>query len=449
MLRGALRSLATKAGTTDGAMDALLGMLKDKPKVCDYLTRTYLYRTRNKPPVLAANVWYRVVDSFAVTMMRYHTKQLNLLAPYIRNSEPAMHEPEPWANILWLGLAAPSGVLAALLQVCTHGAQGNPIACEYSTGGNFLHAVLQYRPQEVELLEDVLHALDHDKRSKGRALNQVHRVTQQTPLSLAIATQQPSMAQQLLLSGADPLVQCRHTRLIKPSAASGTKGSDKWRAATWTTTALHMLLGDSAGLVLGPVPWLRYVELQHLALQKAVELAGHEKQQALGLLDSRVNEAGEGVLHAAARCCCSWGTSFPLEVLTKARADFTKPNKHGVSPLLLLLRHAADGKLLPAAVQQGLLGERWKQKWTRQMLLEAVPTSLEGWDVQLLLQYMEQLPWGSMLPLLCDVSLYVVLIKEQRNLPVARLLLSKASMQQPKPGSAPAAARSKMQKLQT
>lgn len=34
-----------------------------------------------------------------------------------------------------------------LLRVCTHGAKGNPIACEYSTGGNFLHAVLQYRPQ--------------------------------------------------------------------------------------------------------------------------------------------------------------------------------------------------------------------------------------------------------------------------------------------------------------
>jgi hypothetical protein len=72
------------------------------------------------------------------------------------------------------------------------------------------------------------------------------------------------------------------------------------------------------------------------------------------------------------------------------------------------------------------------------MLLEAVPTSLEGWDVQLLLQYMDQLPWGSMLPLLCDVSLYVVLIKEQRNLPVARLLLSKASMQLSLAGAAKA-----------
>jgi hypothetical protein len=88
--------------------------MRSKPKVCDYLTRTHLYRTRNKPPVLSGNVWYRVVDSFAVTMMRYHTKQLKLLMPYIRNSEPAMHEPEPWANILWLGLAAPSGVLAAV-----------------------------------------------------------------------------------------------------------------------------------------------------------------------------------------------------------------------------------------------------------------------------------------------------------------------------------------------
>jgi hypothetical protein len=32
-----------------------------------------------------------------------------------------------------------------LLRECNHGSRGNPTACEYSTGGNFLHAVLQYR----------------------------------------------------------------------------------------------------------------------------------------------------------------------------------------------------------------------------------------------------------------------------------------------------------------
>lgn len=121
----------------------------------------------------------------------------------------------------------------------------------------------------------------------------------------AVATQQPSMAQQLLLSGANPLVECRHTRLIKPSTASGTKGTNKWEAAPWRTTALHMLLGESAGLVLGPVPWLRYLELQHLALQKAVELAGYEKQ--LALLDTRVNEAGEELCSRPVERLCYTG----------------------------------------------------------------------------------------------------------------------------------------------
>lgn len=46
-----------------------------------------------------------------------------------------------------------------------------------------------------------------------------------------------------------------------------------------------------------------------------------------------------------------------------------------------------------------------------------------------MLKYMDQLPWNKMLPLLCDVSLHVALIRDQRNLPVARLLLSKAAMQ--------------------
>ncbi len=38
--------------------------------------------------------------------------------------------------------------------------------------------------QNSELLEQVLRALDHDKRGKARALNHVNTVTQQTPLSL-------------------------------------------------------------------------------------------------------------------------------------------------------------------------------------------------------------------------------------------------------------------------
>jgi hypothetical protein len=108
----------------------------------------------------------------------------------------------------------------------------------------------------------------------------------------ALATQQASMAQQLLVCGADPLVQCLHTRLIKPSSAQGAKGINNWRAVPWRTTVLHMLLGESAGLLLGPVPWPGYVELQQLCLQMAIQLAASDKVEAL--LDKRVNEDGEG-----------------------------------------------------------------------------------------------------------------------------------------------------------
>jgi hypothetical protein len=57
----------------------------------------------------------------------------------------------------------------------------------------------------------------------------------------------------------------------------------------------------------------------------------------------------------------------PVQELTKAGVDRTKPNRHGVSPLLLLLRHTSDGKLLPAAVQDELLHGVWKQNWSRQV----------------------------------------------------------------------------------
>lgn len=37
-------------------------------------------------------------------------------------------------------------VFVQLLAECNNGSRGNPIGCEYTTGGNFLHALLQYRP---------------------------------------------------------------------------------------------------------------------------------------------------------------------------------------------------------------------------------------------------------------------------------------------------------------
>lgn len=89
--------------------------MRSKPKVCAYLKRTFITRVKNRDSVLLVErVWHGVVNSFAVTMMRYHTRQPNLLLPFIKISEPSMYAPQPWANLLWLGLAAPEGVLAAV-----------------------------------------------------------------------------------------------------------------------------------------------------------------------------------------------------------------------------------------------------------------------------------------------------------------------------------------------
>lgn len=77
---------------------------------------------------------------------------------------------------------------------------------------------------------------------------------------------------------------------------------------------------------------------------------------------------GESVMYAAARYCCLTGEPHPLVQLTKARADWTQPNRLGVSALLLLLRHTAAGSspsLPPAACQ--LLENQWKMGWTRQV----------------------------------------------------------------------------------
>lgn len=79
-----------------------------------------------------------------------------------------------------------------------------------------------------------------------------------------------------------------------------------------------------------------------------------------------------------------------------------------------------------------------------QMLLEVIPTKLQYMDVQMLLQYMDTLPWNTMLPLLCDVFLHVSLIRDQRNFPLARLLLEKAAWQLNLAAAAAAGARSRL-----
>lgn len=84
------------------------------------------------------------------------------------------------------------------------------------------------------------------------------------------------------------------------------------------------------------------------------------------------------MLFAAARYCCTTGNALPLQELTTAGADWVQPNRHGVSPLLLLKRHTAKGRHLPRAVEEGLLDGCWKQKWTRQVRRGGRHLGLEG-----------------------------------------------------------------------
>lgn len=99
------------------------------------------------------------------------------------------------------------------------------------------------------------------------------------------------MAHILLAYGADPLVSCLHTKLIH---GGFTNSSTKWECVPWRTTAVHMLLGESAGLVLGPAPWEDYEGLRQECLLAVQRKAEAEKQERV--LDTRVNQDG--------RFCC-------------------------------------------------------------------------------------------------------------------------------------------------
>jgi hypothetical protein len=118
----------------------------------------------------------------------------------------------------------------------------------------------------------------------------------------ALHTQQASMVRHLLSAGSDPLVQCAHTRLKnwKPSTAGSASSANGWQALPWHTTVLHMLLGESAGLVLGPVPWAEVLELQQLCLQVVKQEAVSNRQEAV--LNTRLNEDGERVLIHFSSC---------------------------------------------------------------------------------------------------------------------------------------------------
>lgn len=46
-------------------------------------------------------------QSPACSMLRWHPLEPQLLQPLLRTSEPGLFQMQPWANLLWLGLAAP------------------------------------------------------------------------------------------------------------------------------------------------------------------------------------------------------------------------------------------------------------------------------------------------------------------------------------------------------
>lgn len=91
--------------------------------------------------------------------------------------------------------------------------------------------------------------------------------------------------------------------------------------------------------------------------------------------------------------------------------------------LLTRIRCMLHAGLLTAVVLLALLLA------DHQMILEVIPPRLQPRDVQLLLEYMDSLPWNSMLPLLCDVSLHVAAMKTRHSMSLARLLLDKAALQ--------------------
>jgi len=96
------------------------GVSCSKPKVCSYLERKYMGREKKRPDMKAlkvSDVWADAAETFALTMLRYHSKSPQELRPYIKASDPAFMAVEPWANLLWLGLGAPPPVFN-MVRVC-------------------------------------------------------------------------------------------------------------------------------------------------------------------------------------------------------------------------------------------------------------------------------------------------------------------------------------------
>jgi hypothetical protein len=133
----------------------------------------------------------------------------------------------------------------------------------------------------------------------------------------ALAAQQAEAAQLLLDAAADPMVLCQHRSRPAPSAAAAAAGtssavvtesssSSQQRSEPFSTTALHLLLGECGTLLLGPIAWEVYQQLLAQALKLAVHLQRIEQLGGIRWafkgrnVEAAAREAAAGASPAAA-----------------------------------------------------------------------------------------------------------------------------------------------------
>lgn len=88
---------------------ALPGCCCSKPKVLDYVTKTYFKLKPGDPKLVlkVKEVFAGARESLAFSVLRAHPREPQLLQPLLRANEATLYQRDPTANILWLGLGAP------------------------------------------------------------------------------------------------------------------------------------------------------------------------------------------------------------------------------------------------------------------------------------------------------------------------------------------------------
>jgi hypothetical protein len=127
----------------------------------------------------------------------------------------------------------------------------------------------------------------------------------------------------LLAAHADPLLPSKHPKLTwhaDKQAKSGSSSSGAWKFEPAQMTALHLLLGDSCSLFLGPAAASSYEQLLPACLQAALSVQRFEqglKRQLVPVADvlnssSTFNSAGEAaaiVFECCAASSVEWHTA--------------------------------------------------------------------------------------------------------------------------------------------